>query len=291
MHPHQNQPVNGPSWFALAAAASLLLSTAPAPAAGTEPTAEQIAKDALARNSGAYANLKATIKMTVNTAQGDKKVRELEVRSVKTKEGLMRTILTCRSPADVAGTAFLMMQSASGLSEQHMYLPTFKKVKSIPPTQTTQSFMGSDFTFLELNPVMLSQADGQVAFNRLPDGVVDGEKVYVVEVLPNLKGAPYKRVLVHVDKNLLAPRKIEFFDAVGAAAKVLNVRQYKSIKGAEGTIAVPAHTEMVNLQKKSSTVLELMDVTVVPPPNPDDFTPAALQKSGAASPAAEGGAR
>src|SRR5438105_4297995 len=50
---------------------------------GEKMSAEEIVKTAYDRNAQAYSNIKAGLKMTLTTAKGEKKVRDLEIRGVR----------------------------------------------------------------------------------------------------------------------------------------------------------------------------------------------------------------
>ncbi len=251
-----------------------------APAAavdGASMTAEQIVRTAYERNSAAYANIKANLKMTLTTAKGETKTRDLELRGLRTTDGLVRTIIRFRSPADVAGTAFLVLQNKNGPPDQYLYLPNLKKVRRIAAGQASQSFMGSDFTFLDMSPVPAAGVT-EVTYERQPDSTVGGMAVYVSEVKPKAQGAPYSKVIVHVQKEHMLPIKAEFFDAVGAPLKVLSVKKLKKLKAADGDKVIPLETEMRNLQKGSTTILSLEDVDLTTKQVETEFTPTSLEQ-------------
>ncbi|MBI5495199.1 MAG: outer membrane lipoprotein-sorting protein [Deltaproteobacteria bacterium] len=253
---------------------TLAFAQAPAPAA---LGAEDLVKQAYERNTAAYSNIRANLKMTLTTTKGETKVRDLELRGVRNSAGLVRTIVRFRSPADVAGTAFLVLQNNSGPPDQYLYLPNLKKVRRIAAGQASQSFMGSDFTFLDMSPVPAAGTT-DLSYQKMPDAEVGGQAAFVVEIKPRVQGAPYSRVVIYVQKELLIPIKAEFFDAVGAPLKTLLVRKLKKLKAADGPRVVPLETEMRNLQKGSSTVLALEDVDVETKQAEADFTPAALEQ-------------
>lgn len=270
-----------PAVLALQLGAVVAFSAEPNPAPAlpdiSKLSAEELVKAAYERNGQAYANIQARLKMVLTTAKGERNARDLEIRGVRTPEGLVRTIVRFRSPADVAGVAFLVMQNTSGPPDQYLFLPSLKKVRRIAAGQASQSFMGSDFTFLDMSPVPAAGA-ADVTYQRLPDGTVGGQPVAVAEVRPRLQGAPYSRVLVHVHKTFLIPVKAEFFDAVGAPLKVLLVKKLKKLKAQGGDRVVPLETEMRNLQKGSATLISLEDVDLQTKQDVADFTPQSLDQ-------------
>jgi len=247
-----------------------------APAA-KELTPEEIIRTAYEHNGAAYENVKANLTMTLTNLKGERKTRDLEIRSIRNAEGLVRTILRFRSPADLAGTAFLVMANKSGPPDQYLYLSNLKKVRRIAGGQTSQSFMGTDFTFLDMSPVP-AVAENDVSYARLPDTKIGGQDVYVAEVKPRIQGAPYSRVVIYVQKEFMLPIKAEFYDATGAQLKVLSVKKLKKLKGPSGDKMVPLETEMRNVQKGSTTTMLLENVDAESKLDPAEFQASALEQ-------------
>ena len=54
-------------------------------------------------------------------------------------------------PADVAGTKFLITEPKEGADEQLLYLPAFDKVQKISGSSRKGAFMGSDFSYEDLD--------------------------------------------------------------------------------------------------------------------------------------------
>jgi hypothetical protein len=259
-------------WLAVTLAAG---SASPAPE--EQLSAEAIVRKAAERHAEAYSHLRAAIRMTLVSAKGELKIRELEMMGMRTAEGLLRTLTRFRSPSDIAGTALLVLENASGPPEQYLYLSAFKKVRRIPGADATVSFMGSDFTFLDLNPALAANLK-DVFYERLPDTTLEGTPVYVAAIRPQLKGAPYSKLIMHVHKDVFIPLKIEFFDGTGAPHKVMTLRKLQEFNTAAGTRVVPLESEMRNLQRGSTTVLALQNVNVEPDMDPRAFAPDQLAK-------------
>lgn len=260
--------------FAVGVAAVLL--ARPVPAA-TGLGAEQIVKAAYEHQSGAYANLRAAMKMTVTSAKGDQKIRDLEMMGMRTAGGLLATLTRFQGPADIAGTALLVLEQAEGPPEQYLYLSRFNKTRHLPRSDATVTFMGSDFTFLDLNPALFSTIK-DVAYQRLPDAEVDGTPVFVVAIMPQVKGTPYSKLVVHVHQKLLVLLKVEFYDATGAPLKVMSLRNLTPVKVGKDTKMIPLESEMKHLQRGSSTVLKVEKIHADPALDPASFSPAALKK-------------
>jgi len=94
-------------------------------------------------------------------------------------------IMFFKSPADVKNTAFLTYDydKASRDDDQWLYLPALKKVKRIPSSDKSSSFMGSDFSYYDMTDRDLEDYD----FKLLKETAVRGKKVWMIEAIPRTK--------------------------------------------------------------------------------------------------------
>jgi hypothetical protein len=234
----------------LAVATSLLLGAAP-PAA-TEPAmdAAGIVQKAMTRNLfGLSGTANAT--MEVHTARGETKTRDLAVKLMRNEAGLQRAMVSFRSPVEVAGTAFLVVERPEGPPDQYLYLPALKKVRRIAAGQATD----------------------EIEFKRLEDSTVGGQPAYMIEALAKIPGSPYSRVLTAIHREHLVPLKIEFFDAAGKPLKTLTMKKLKKVDGK----LIPVELEMKSQQKGSWTILALTELNLSAKPAEAEFTPEAMQ--------------
>ncbi|MCF6244987.1 MAG: outer membrane lipoprotein-sorting protein [Sulfurovum sp.] len=95
------------------------------------------------------------------------------------------SIMFFKSPADVKNTAFLTYDydKASKDDDQWLYLPALKKVKRIPSSDKSSSFMGSDFSYFDMTDRDLEDYD----FKLLKETKVRGKKVWMIEATPRNK--------------------------------------------------------------------------------------------------------
>lgn len=249
-----------------------------------EPSAEEIVDKALNRGAVGFQQGSATLKMTIVTTKGDAKERTLEIRAMKDGDGLLKSMVKFSKPADVSGTAFLVLQKKDALPDQYVYVPKAKVVRRIAAGNATSTFFGSDFTYADLMPLPVTEKD-KVAVERLADGTVGGQAVYVLQVTPKVEGSPYGRVIAHVHKELLVPLKIEFFDPQGQPLKSLLVRKLQKInicpesaKKKEGCEQhVPMEVEMkAAVGSRTELVLEKVDPNAAL--TESDFTEEAMQR-------------
>ena len=255
---------------------SLVIATAAlsAHAAGKiekELSADDIVEKALNKGAVGFKQGTAVLKMTIVSAQGVSKERNLEIKAMR-NDGLLKSMVKFTKPADVNGTAFLVVEKKDALPDQYVYTPKMKVVRRIAAGNASSTFFGSDFTYGDLMPIPMSGKD-KVKNVRLDDTEIGGQPAYVLELTPKIDGAPYGRVVAYVHKEFLVPLKIEFFDTANKALKTLRVRKLQKVNGEQ----VPVDVEM-KAESGSSTQLLIEQMDPNAKLNDNDFTEEAMQR-------------
>lgn len=208
---------------------AVLLATWSIPVAGfaAELTAEQIAERIVRDNGFTWEGAKTRIKMVLLSPKGAKEERLLEVIG-RRHEGLLQTVVRFVSPSDVAGTAFLMREKKGGGSEQHIYLPGLHRTRRIVGREQEGSFMGSDFTYADLQRI-----DPKFAkHKRLPDEEINGAKTFVIESIidPSAK-MQYGKMVTWVRQSDYVPLRTRYYDDKGKTIKTLYTRRVREVEG------------------------------------------------------------
>ena len=203
-------------------------------------TADEIVDKA--REANQVASSVQVVTMTIVSKKGNERVRQIELRS-RRGEGKVSTYLEVLSPSDVAGTKMLMIDHDDKTDEQMVYLPSFSRVNRISGSSRKGTFLGSDFTYEDLD--IREAADGTHTLAEETDST------WVIDTVP-ADSAQYGRVRAHIGKQDFVARKVEFFDPKGKAVKVLEVEETREVEG--GRLAV--RTKMTDLERGTHTTLE-----------------------------------
>ena len=116
---------------------------------GADDAARAIAQRVKDRDDGK--TLIQDMTMILIDKNGKKRVRSIKTFSKDFGKDEYR-IMFFKSPADVKDTAFLTYDydDSSKDDDQWLYLPALKKVKRIPTSDKSSSFMGSDFSYYDM---------------------------------------------------------------------------------------------------------------------------------------------
>ncbi|MFO7546589.1 MAG: outer membrane lipoprotein-sorting protein [Trueperaceae bacterium] len=212
------------------------------------------------------ATTQATLRMTIATASGQSLMREMRMWST----GDTHRVIKFTAPADIAGSGFLSIDSASG-DETLIYLPALDRVRRIAGGQKGDAFFGSDFAYEDISGVdpddythtLLETRDAGDAGGDAGQGWV-----YVVEAMPTPESASsYERLVLEVPEATLVPERVTYYRD-GEVVKVLTVASVVEV----GEYSVAAERRMESLaggEVVTFTTIEQTDV-ILDEPIPDD---------------------
>jgi len=192
--------------FLLGVSATLLTSNVMA----NETNARAIMEKVDARDDGQ--TLEQDMLMVLIDKNGNERTRDLKSYGKDFGADEHRTLFF-KSPADVKNTAFLTYDydDSAKDDDQWLYLPALKKVKRIPSTDKSSSFMGSDFSYFDMTDRDLENYD----FKILKETKVRGHDAWMIESKPNnqevIDESGYEKTIAIVRKdNYMVVRAINF---------------------------------------------------------------------------------
>ncbi len=237
--------------------------------ADAEPSADDIAKRMVRSDAFSWEGARTHVRMVLNDDNGQTRERIMDILG-RRKNGLFQTVVRFLSPQDIAGTAFLMIERDKESSEQYIYLPGLKRTRRIVGREREGSFMGSDFTYSDMQRV-----DSRYATNkRLPDEALSGEAAWVVEstLRPDAPSS-YGRVMTWVRKSDYVALRTRFYDKQDKLVKTLYSRKVKQIDGRP----VVVDARMQSQLSKHSTDMFIDSIERRDDLDDTSFTPAALE--------------
>jgi hypothetical protein len=234
--------------FVLIGTLACILLASPAFSAGPAPetlSASEIVKTA--RDKQFPKNSVSDITMVLINKRGNERVRKLQTKRKEYGNGEAKSVAYFLSPADVKGTAFLVWEHADQPNDVFIYLPAMKKIRRIASEQKQQSFMGSDFSYADMENDDVDNADSDSEYGKLTSWVGKAEFI---------------------------PYKVEFYDKKGKLYKVMKVLR----TGPVGEDILPLQFSMENVQKNHKTELSLDKIEIDQQISDEEFTHRAIQR-------------
>lgn len=235
------------------------LSFAVRPANASE-TARQLLDQAKHLNdtTRAWKDREQKLALDIFDGRGGERRRELLMRTLRGQGGEDRTITVFQSPSEVAGTSFLQFAHKDRDAEQWLYLPELKRVRQITSRTKDQSFMGTDFSYrdLELLTDVLEWSEEEARSSLVRTETIDGSEAAVIELVPLRKDVGYKRIVIALSRPDLSMRRMEFFGAEETPKKVLRLDRIETV----GVVPTAHHLEMVQPAAGTRTLVEVSDI-------------------------------
>jgi Outer membrane lipoprotein-sorting protein len=255
-----------------------VLFAGPVLADDANPSADELAKNALAHDTFGFEGTQIHARLVLTDPGGATQERAFDGISKKGDGGLIKSVVRFTAPANVAGTAFLMIQHSGAPDEQYIYLSRMKTTRRIGGTGEREgSFMGSDFSYADLERKDVRDA----TYTRLPDDPVGKDACFVLQATPRSTSgsssgpgsAVYSKVITWVRQKDWMPLRIQMFGRDGQLDKTTFTRRVRVIDGKP--VVVESHTE--NARTHHTTDLVLDDVQFKSDLPDASFTPAALE--------------
>ena len=244
---------------------------APADAQTPEETGLAIAEDARARDEG-FGDFTATQVMVLRNRQGQESRRELRVQVLEVADDGDKTLFVFDDPRDVRGTAFLVHSHREGADDQWIYLPAMRRVRRISSANQSGSFMGSEFAYEDLSPVVVEK----FTYRYLRDEPCGDLTCTVTERVPTNERSGYRRQVVWRDKDDRRVWKVEYYDRRDELLKTLTVADYEQHLERywrAGTMTMENHLT------GKGTVLTWADYEFQTGLEDDDFSQTALRRA------------
>lgn len=212
-------------------------------------------------------DMKSEMTMKLINKKGQERVRTVRI----IRQGDEKQIMWFLAPPDVRGTSFLRISHEDRGDDMWLYLPAFKKVRRIASRARKENFMGSDFTYEDMEKRKLKD----YTYKLLREERFGDYECYVVESIPKEDvDTDYSKIVSWVWKDDYLLMKEEFYDRKGKLRKV------KTMSGIEehSEYWIPGELKMENVQKKHVTDIIFDKVEVDTGVEDDLFSTAYLKR-------------
>jgi Outer membrane lipoprotein-sorting protein len=220
----------------------------------------------------------AVIRMVTVDADGQKRERELSM-ATKLFEGgkVEKRIYHFNAPADVKGTGILVFDNAERSDDIWVFLPALRKTRKIASAQQASSFMGSEFSYGDLNVPALDDFTYQLA----PEETLAGEACYVVEAVPAkpevAQAEGYSKKVYWVSKAKSVVMRGRYFDAGGKLIKELTTQDVVLLDKAKQRYRARTMLMVNKLNNRQST-FETVKLVFSPDVKDEYFTKRYLER-------------
>jgi hypothetical protein len=189
------------------------------------PDADQIMNKS--RELTIISSMQATIKLTITEKNGATRNRTIAMTSKSFPDGLEKRFIKFLEPADVRGTAMLVVDNKSASDEIWIYLPALKKTRRISSSENGKSFMSSEFSNADMGSPTLADFK-----SRHIDGS-GSNNTYIIESIPINDGKAdeygYTRKISYISMDKFQVQKMEFYNFDNEHFKTIEIRSFYSM--------------------------------------------------------------
>lgn len=209
------------------------------------------------------------------------RTRDIRLFSMETPD-VKKSVSFFLSPTDVAGTTYMNYDYSDGRDDDSwLYLPALKQVRRVAAGDRSGSFMGSDFTYSDINGVNIDWYDYKIIESS---ATVDGADAWVIESTPKLEFADKVASETGYEKTHLWIRKDNFVHVQGKIwitkgnrIKYFSAQQLEKIDN----IWTPMRLQMIttrNGEREHASVFQFSNMTYNQHSDEALFTTQAMQR-------------
>jgi hypothetical protein len=191
------------------------------PRAAGSPSAAEIVAKVVESDPWGLGGAEVNAKAVVTEKAGKTRSLVFDAKSRRYAPQLGKSIIQFQAPADVAGMKFLQIQNANSDDDRFLYMPELKRARRIAGSNRSDSFMGTDFSFADLDGRDLRQSSSVL----LPDDKLGKFDCFHVSATPTSSDAIYSKIELWVRKDNYVPLKWIMFDKKAHAVKTLVSRE------------------------------------------------------------------
>ncbi len=211
----------------------------------------------------------AEMEMRLKNSRGQERVRSMEMAEGDFG-GLQYSLIRFTAPSDVRGVGLLSIEQENDEDLQWLYMPALKRSRRISSSGKSDSFMGSDFTYEDLE----NTAPDKGQHTKIGTDVVNGRQCWVVETVPEDRA--YSRVVQWIGQESKISWKAEFYE-LGSGERLLKTLTVESAEQIDG-YWIEKRLVMKNVQTGHSTTLIRSRIDLDPGLEKSDFSVRSLER-------------
>lgn len=156
------------------------------------------------------------LEMQLTDERGRQRIRQLKLFTHN--DGTQTsTLLFFTAPADVRGVGLLTIAATGEDSDQWLYMPALRRTRRIAGSGRQDSFMGSDFSYEDLESPDITRN----RYRLTGEEIIDGRPCYVIEAIPQDTDSSYRKRLSWIDTESLIALRVDFFTSAEDPVKRL----------------------------------------------------------------------
>jgi Outer membrane lipoprotein-sorting protein len=229
------------------------------PVSAQLPDADQIMNKS--RELTLIGSMQATISLIITEKNGATRNRSIAMTTKSFPDGLEKRFIKFLDPADVRGTAMLIVDNKDASDEIWIYLPALKKTRRISASENAKSFMSSEFTNADMGSPTLSDFR-----SRHLDGS-GTNNTWIIESVPinddKADEYGYTKKVSYLNMDTYQVRKMDFYNFDGELFKTIEIRSVHSLPEGKYMVTDMIANNLVTKRRSEITFSNIQDMVRV----------------------------
>jgi hypothetical protein len=200
---------------------------------------------------------KARIDLRMRDGRGSERRRRIRTVA-KHIDGRMHSIGRLLSPQHLRGMTILSIEALDRSDDVFVYLPSLGRVRRVSMGRRSDSFLGSDLTYQDLD----RHRAEDYGIESLHREALGGESVHVITARPK-NPETYQRIAFLIALSDLAILELRYYKTGDARASRIVRFPRASIRSADGNL-IPTRIHVANTIRGSETEVEISELEVNP---------------------------
>ena len=216
--------------------------------------------------------------LTIVDGKGRERIRKTaQVTKLYENGGLEKKLVRFLSPADVKGTGLLTFDYDDKDDDMWLFMPALRKTRRIISSEKAKNFMGSEFSYADMNPPTLEDFNCQ----KLGEKEVEGTLCWEIELTPvddeiaDENG--FSRRITYIAKKDFVIRKSIYYGLDGELHKELTIEEVKELDTQNHKYR-PVHMIMINKQNGRKSIMKVDQIQFNPGVKDEYFTTRYLER-------------
>jgi hypothetical protein len=174
------------------------------------------------RDLSLIGSMSATINLSISEKSGATRSRTIAMTTKSYPDGLEKRFIKFIEPADVRGTALLVVDNKNAMDEMWIYLPALKKTRRIVSSEKGKNFMSSEFSNADMSSPNLSD------FVNRHIGASGSDNQWIIESIPvdedKADEYGYSRKITYIRMDKYQILKMEFYNVDNEIFKTIEIK-------------------------------------------------------------------
>ena len=222
---------------------------------GQLPDADQILNKS--REQTMVGSMQATISLSITEKNGAKRNRTIAMTTKSFSGSLEKRFIKFLEPADVRGTAMLIVDNKDITDEIWIYLPALRKTRRISSSENGKSFMSSEFTNADMASPKLADFK-----NKHLEGS-GTNNTWIIESAPISEDKAdeygYSKKISYISSDKLLVQKMEFYNFDNQLFKTIEMRSFHTTPEGKSMVSEMIASNVVTNRKSEILFTDIVD--------------------------------